>query len=64
MSSVELAALEFGVVAAEHLLGEFEHAGKIGFGQAQQRQDDVERIIDRDLLDEVALGPLSRILST
>ncbi len=53
-----LAATELVIVAAEQLLGELEHAAEVGFRQPEQRQDDVQREVDRDLLDEVALGTL------
>ncbi len=50
------AALELAVVAAEQLLGQLEHAREVGFREAQQRHDHVERVIHRDLLGEVAFG--------
>ena len=50
------AALQFVVVAAEHFLGQREHPGKVGLRQPQQRHDHVQRIIHRDLLDEVTLS--------
>ena len=50
------AALVFGVVAAEHLLGELEHARKVLFGHAEQRQDHIQRVVHGDLGDEVAFG--------
>ncbi len=47
------AALQFLVVAAEHLLGQLEHAGEIGVRQTQHRQNDVQRVVDGDVLGEV-----------
>ena len=52
------AALELLVVAAEHLLGELEHAREVRLRQAQQGEDHVERVVDRDLGHEIELGAL------
>ena len=53
---VAAAALELAVVAAEQLLGELEHSREVRLGYAQQRHDHVQRVIHRDLLNEIALG--------
>ena len=50
------AAPQFGVVATEDLLGELEHPRKILLGDAEQRHDHVQRVIHRNISDEVALG--------
>ena len=47
----------FGVVAAEHLLGQLEHPRKVFLRQAEQGKDHVEREIHGDLGDVVTLGP-------
>ncbi len=49
------AALVLLLVAAEQFLGQLQHPGEVGLGQAQQRHDDVEREVDGHLGDEVAL---------
>ena len=49
------AALNLGVVAAEQFLGELEHPREVGLGNAEHRHDHVQRVVHRDLLDEVAL---------
>ena len=51
---VAAAALELAVVASEQLLGQLEHPREVRLGDAQQRHDHVERVIDRDLLNEIA----------
>ena len=48
------AALEFGVVTTEEFLGEFEHPVEVRFGNAEQRHDDVQREVHRDILCEIA----------
>ncbi len=54
-SSAVDAALELVVVAAEQFLRELEHHREVGLRHAEQRHDHVQRVIHRDLLDEVAL---------
>ena len=50
------AAPQFGVVSAEDLLRELEHPREVLLGDAEQRHDDVQRVIHRNIGDEVALG--------
>ncbi len=44
------------VVAAEELLGQHEHAVEVALGQAEEREDHVERVVHRDVAHEVAFG--------
>ncbi len=41
-------------MAAEQLLGELEHAGVVVLGEAEDLEDDLERIGHRDLAAELA----------
>jgi len=50
-----LDAADVGVLAAEDLLREREHARLVGLGNAEDAQYDVQRIVERDVANEVAL---------
>jgi hypothetical protein len=48
--------LQLLVIAAEQFLRVLEHAREVLLGKSQQRHDDVQREVHRDLLHEVALA--------
>ena len=50
-----LDAADVGILASEDLLREREHARLVGLGHAEDAQDDVQRIVERDVANEVAL---------
>ena len=49
-------ALELGVLGREQLLGEAQHPREVALGQAEDRQDHVQRVVHRDVGGEVALA--------
>ena len=49
-------ARQLRVVRPEHLLGEREHAREVVLGQAEDREDHVQRVVHGDVGDEVALA--------
>lgn len=51
---------DVGVLGPEHFLGELEHPGEVRFRQAQDRQDHLERVVDGDVVGEVAAAAHGR----
>ncbi len=54
---IALFPLHVGIAAAEQFLSQLQHLGLVGLGHAQDRHDDMQRIVDRDVPGEIALRP-------
>ena len=58
------AALKLRVLVAHQFLRQFEHPREVGLGHSEQRHDHEQRIVDGDLLYEVAFATGIAHLST